>query len=169
MPSSSDSPLQRRLLVIQLAGAGLGASSAVALAQGRKSPAPEEPSGGKAPRREAPRPSGETDADPGDMPGNGRGEAGGGRRLGPTDADPSDEVGRGRGGAGASDADPGDPPGRGRGGERQAGPTDADPSDEAGRGRGGMAASDADPGDPPGRGRGAAPPEIRTQRPAKKT
>jgi hypothetical protein len=32
-----------------------------------------------------------------------------------TDADPGDQPGRGRGNAGASDADPGDPVGQGRG------------------------------------------------------
>jgi hypothetical protein len=37
-----------------------------------------------------------TDADPGDMPGRGRG---GGRQAGPSDADPGDPVGQGRGAA----------------------------------------------------------------------
>jgi hypothetical protein len=46
------------------------------------------------------------------MPGRGRG---GGREAGPTDADPGDQPGRGRGNAGVSDADPGDPVGQGRG------------------------------------------------------
>jgi hypothetical protein len=86
------------------------------LAQGRKSPAPTEP---ELPGKNQPRPeqrrSGETDADPNDEPGNGRGVAGGGRSLEATDADPSDEAGRGRGGNGVTDADPGDPVGQGRG------------------------------------------------------
>ena len=146
-----DSPLRRRLLVLRLAGSGLAMPVGGALAQGRKSPVPAEPDlPGK---NEAPpeqRRSGETDADPGDEPGNGRGVSGGGRSLGMTDADPSDEPGRGRGGDGGTDADPGDMPGRGRGGGRQSGP------------------SDADPGDPMGQGRGAAPPQLRTGLPSKK-
>ena len=146
-----DSPLRRRLLVLRLVGTGLSVPMTGALAQGLKAPAPSEP---ELPRKNDARPgqrrSGETDADPGDEPGNGRGVAGGGRSLGVTDADPSDEPGRGRGGNGVTDADPGDMPGRGRGGGRQLGP------------------SDADPGDPPGQGRGAAPPQLRTDRTAKK-
>lgn len=149
-----DSPLRRRLLVLRLATTGLVVPVSVALAQGRKSPAPTEP---ELPGKNQPRPeqrrSGETDADPNDEPGNGRGVAGGGRSLEATDADPGDE------------------PGRGRRGGQQAGPTDADPSDEAGRGRGGgrqVGPSDSDPGDPAGQGRGAAPPQLRTGIPAKK-
>ena len=149
-----DSPLRRRLLVLRLATTGLVVPVSVALAQGRKSPAPTEP---ELPGKNQPRPeqrrSGETDADPNDEPGNGRGVAGGGRSLE------------------ATDADPGDAPGRGRRGGQQAGPTDADPSDEAGRGRGGgrqVGPSDSDPGDPAGQGRGAAPPQLRTGIPAKK-
>ena len=146
-----DSPLRRRLLVLRLAGTGLALPAGSALAQGRKAPAPAEPdSPGKNQAPAPPRRSGETDADPGDEPGNGRGAARGGRSLEATDADPSDEPGRGRGGSGVTDADPGDMPGRGRGGGRQLGP------------------SDADPGDPAGRGRGAAPPQLRTGRIAKK-
>ena len=167
-----DSPLRRRLLVLRLATTGFVAPASAALAQGRKSPAPAEPNlpGKNQPRPEQRR-SGETDADPNDEPGNGRGVAGGGRSLEATDADPGDEPGRGRGGNGATDADPGDAPGRGRRGGQQAGPTDADPSDEAGRGRGGgrqVGPSDSDPGDPAGQGRGAAPPQLRTGIPAKK-
>ncbi len=147
-----DSPLRRRLLVLRLAGSGFAVPVGGALAQGRKSPAPAEPDlPGKNGAPPEPRRSGETDADPGDEPGNGRGVAGGGRSLGMTDADPSDEAGRGRGGNGVTDADPGDMPGRGRGGGRQSGP------------------SDADPGDPIGQGRGAAPPQLRTGLPSKKT
>ena len=149
-----DSPLRRRLLVLRLATTGLVVPVSAALAQGRKSPAPTEP---ELPGKNQPRPeqrrSGETDADPNDEPGNGRGVAGGGRSLE------------------ATDADPGDAPGRGRRGGQQAGPTDADPSDEAGRGRGGgrqVGPSDSDPGDPAGQGRGAAPPQLRTSIPAKK-
>jgi len=146
-----DSPLRRRLLVLRLAGTGLALPAGSALAQGRKAPAPAEPDlPGKNQAPAPPRRSGETDADPGDEPGNGRGAARGGRSLEATDADPSDEPGRGRGGSGVTDADPGDMPGRGRGGGRQLGP------------------SDADPGDPAGRGRGAAPPQLRTGRIAKK-
>jgi len=148
-----DSPLRRRLLVLRLATTGLVVPVSAALAQGRKSPAPTEP---ELPGKNQPHPeqrrSGETDADPNDEPGNGRGVAGGGRSLEATDADPGDEPGRGRGG-------------------QQAGPTDADPSDEAGRGRGGgrqVGPSDSDPGDPAGQGRGAAPPQLRTGIPAKK-
>ena len=149
-----DSPLRRRLLVLRLATTGLVVPVSAALAQGRKSPAPTEP---ELPGKNQPHPeqrrSGETDADPNDEPGNGRGVAGGGRSLE------------------ATDADPGDAPGRGRRGGQQAGPTDADPSDEAGRGRGGgrqVGPSDSDPGDPAGQGRGAAPPQLRTGIPAKK-
>ena len=148
-----DSPLRRRLLVLRLAGTGLALPAGSALAQGRKAPAPAEPDlPGKNQAPAPPRRSGETDADPGDEPGNGRGAARGGRSLEATDADPSDEPGRGRrgSGSGVTDADPGDMPGRGRGGGRQLGP------------------SDADPGDPAGRGRGAAPPQLRTGRIAKK-
>jgi len=146
-----DSPLRRRLLVLRLAGAGLAVPAAGALAQGRKSPAPTAPDlPGKNGAPPQLRRSGETDADPGDEPGNGRGVARGGRSLGPTDADPGDEPGRGRGGNGVTGADPGGMPGRGRGGGREAGPTDADP------------------GDPMGRGRGGAPPQLRTGMPAKK-
>lgn len=149
-----DSPLRRRLLVLRLATTGLVVPVSAALAQGRKSPAPTEP---ELPGKNQPRPeqrrSGETDADPNDEPGNGRGVAGGGRSLEATDADPGDE------------------PGRGRRGGQQAGPTDVDPTDEAGRGRGGgqqAGPSDSDPGDPAGQGRGAAPPQLRTGVPAKK-
>lgn len=149
-----DSPLRRRLLVLRIATTGLVVPVSVALAQGRKSPAPAQPElpGKNQPRREQRR-SGETDADPNDEPGNGRGVAGGGRSLE------------------ATDADPGDAPGRGRRGGQQVGPTDADPTDEAGRGRGGgrqAGPSDADPGDPVGQGRGAPPPQLRTGVPAKK-
>ena len=149
-----DSPLRRRLLVLRLATTGFVAPVGAALAQGRKSPEPAQPElpGKNQPRLEQRR-SGETDADPNDEPGNGRGVAGGGRSLE------------------ATDADPGDAPGRGRRGGQQAGPTDADPSDEAGRGRGGgrqVGPSDSDPGDPAGQGRGAAPPQLRTGIPAKK-
>ena len=154
MPLPPDSPLRRRLLVLRLATTGLVVPVSAALAQGRKSPAPPEP---ELPGKNQPHPeqrrSGETDADPNDEPGNGRGVAGGGRSLE------------------ATDADPGDAPGRGRRGGQQAGPTDADPSDEAGRGRGGgrqVGPSDSDPGDPAGQGRGAAPPQLRTGIPAKK-
>lgn len=149
-----DSPLRRRLLVLRLATTGLVVPVSAALAQGRKSPAPTEP---ELPGKNQPRPeqrrSGETDADPNDEPGNGRGVAGGGRSLEATDADPGDE------------------PGRGRRGGQQAGPTDVDPTDDAGRGRGGgqqAGPSDSDPGDPAGQGRGAAPPQLRTGVPAKK-
>ena len=149
-----DSPLRRRLLVLRLATTGLVVPVSAALAQGRKSPALTEP---ELPGKNQPHPeqrrSGETDADPNDEPGNGRGVAGGGRSLE------------------ATDADPGDAPGRGRRGGQQAGPTDADPSDEAGRGRGGgrqVGPRDSDPGDPAGPGRGAAPPQLRTGIPAKK-
>ena len=149
-----DSPLRRRLLVLRLATTGLVVPVSAALAQGRKSPAPTEP---ELPGKNQPRPeqrrSGETDADPNDEQGNGRGVAGGGRSLE------------------ATDADPGDAPGRGRRGGQQVGPTDADPTDEAGRGRGGgrqAGPSDADPGDPVGQGRGAPPPQLRTGVPAKK-
>jgi hypothetical protein len=146
-----DSPLRRRLLVLRLAGTGLAVSVAGALAQGQKGSATAEPElPGKNGSPPEPRRSGETDADPSDEPGNGRGVAGGGRSLGATDADPGDEPGRGRGGNGVTDADPGDMPGRGRGGGRQLGP------------------SDADPGDPPGQGRGAVPPQLRTGRTGKK-
>ncbi|MFN7538308.1 MAG: hypothetical protein ACK5PY_00715 [bacterium] len=146
-----DSPLRRRLLVLRLAGTGLAVPVAGALAQGRKGPPTAEPElPGKNGSPPEPRRSGETDADPSDEPGNGRGVAGGGRSLGATDADPGDEPGRGRGGNGVTDADPGDMPGRGRGGGRQLGP------------------SDADPGDPPGQGRGAVPPQLRTGRTGKK-
>ena len=143
-----DSPLRRRLLVLRLATTGFVAPASAALAQGRKSPAPAEPNlpGKNQPRPEQRR-SGETDADPNDEPGNGRGVAGGGRSLEATDADPGDAPGRGRGGNGVTDADPGDQPGRGRG--------------NAG-------ASDADPGDPVGQGRRAPPPQLRTGLPAKK-
>ena len=146
-----DSPLRRRLLVLRLATTGFVAPASAALAQGRKSPEPAEPNlpGKNQPRPEQRR-SGETDADPNDEPGNGRGVAGGGRSLEATDADPGDAPGRGRGGNGVTDADPGDMPGRGRGGGRQVGP------------------SDADPGDPVGQGRGAAPPQLRIGIPAKK-
>jgi len=169
----SDSPLRRRLLVVRLAGASLAVPVGTsALAQGRKSPAPAEPDlPGKNQARPEPRRSGETDADPGDEPGNGRGTARGGRSLEATDADPSDEPGRGRGRgrqAGPTDADPGDQPGRGRG---NAGVSDADPGDAPGQGRGGgrqAGPSDTDPGDPVGQGRGASPPQIRTQLPSKK-
>lgn len=159
-----DSPLRRRLLVLRLAGAGLVAPAGTSLAQGRKSPAPVEPD---LPRKNAPGPeqrrSGETDADPNDEPGNGRGVARGGRSLEATDADPGDAPGRGRGGSGVTDADPSDQPGRGHG---NAGASDADPSDLPGRGRGGgqVTPSDADPGDPAGQGRGAQPPQLRTGR-----
>lgn len=151
MSKTPDSPLRRRLLVLRLAGTGLALPAGNALAQGLKAPAPAEPD---LPRKNQvpapPQRSGETDADPGDEPGNGRGAARGGRSLEATDADPSDAPGRGRGGNGVSDADPGDMPGRGRGNGRQSGP------------------SDADPGDPVGQGRGAAPPQLRTGMPAKK-
>jgi hypothetical protein len=111
-----DSPLRRRLLVLRLAGTGLALPAGNALAQGRKAPAPPEPElPGKNGKRPEPRRSGETDADPGDEPGNGRGAARGGRRLEATDADPGDQPGKGRGGNGVTDADPGDMPGRGRG------------------------------------------------------
>ena len=140
-------------MVLRLATTGLVVPVSATLAQGRKSPAPAQP---ELPGKNQPRPeqrrSGETDADPNDEPGNGRGVAGGGRSLEATDADPGDEPGRGRGG-------------------QQAGPTDADPTDEAGRGRGGgrqAGPSDADPGDPVGHGRGAPPPQLRTGVPAKK-
>ncbi|MCA3363639.1 MAG: hypothetical protein ING08_19190 [Roseomonas sp.] len=169
MPLPPDSPLRRRLLVLRLAGTGAALPLGGALAQGRKSPAPPEPD---VPRNNRPpaeqRPSGETDADPGDAPGNGRGAARGGPSLEATDADPSDPPGRGRGGNGVNDADPGDMPGRGRGNARV---TDADPGDQPGQGRGGgrqAGPSDADPGDPAGQGRGAAPPQLRTGFPAKK-
>ena len=146
-----DSPLRRRLLVLRLAGSGLAAPIGGALAQGRKSPMPAEPDlPGKNGAPPEQRRSSETDADPNDEVGNGRGVAGGGRSLGASDADPSDEPGRGRGGNGATDADPGDVPGRGRGGGHQSGP------------------SDADPGDPVGQGRGAPMPQLRTGIPAKK-
>ena len=191
MSLPSDSPLRRRLLVLRLAGTGLAVPvGPAAMAQGRKSPAPAEPGlPGKNEARPAPRRSGETDADPGDEPGNGRGVARGGRSFEATDADPGDAPGRGRGGNGATDADPGDAPGRGRGRGQQAGPTDADPGDQPGRGRGNAGVSDADPGDTPGRGRGgdrqdgpsdtdpgdpvgrgrsASPPQIRTSAPPKK-
>jgi len=170
-----DPLLRRRLLVLRVAGTGLAVPVGSALAQGRKSPAPAEPDlPGKNQARPEPRRSGETDADPGDEPGNGRGAARGGRSLEATDADPGDEPGRGRGRgqqAGPTDADPGDPPGRGRGGS---GASDADPGDAPGRGRGRGGGqqggpTDADPGDAPGQGRGAAPPQLRTQIPAKKT
>ena len=119
-----DSPLRRRLLVLRLATTGFVAPVSAALAQGRKSPAPTEP---ELPGKNQPRPeqrrSAETDADPNDEPGNGRGVAGGGRSLE------------------ATDADPGDMPGRGRGGGRQAGPSDADPGDPVGQGRGAAAAT----------------------------
>lgn len=164
MSLPTDSPLRRRLLVLRLAGSGLAMPVGGALAQGRKSPAPNEP--GLPGKNGAPpeqRRSGETDADPGDEPGNGRGVAGGGRSLRATDADPGDEPGRGRGtNGGGSDADPSDMPGRGRGGAREAGPTDADPGDQPGRGRGNAGGSDADPGDPVGQGRGAPPQQLRT-------
>jgi len=77
---------------------------------------PAEPNlpGKNQPRPEQRR-SGETDADPNDEPGNGRGVAGGGRSLEATDAGPTDEAGRGRDGNGVTDADPGDPAGQGRG------------------------------------------------------
>ena len=154
MPLSPDSPLRRRLLVLRLATTGFVVPASATLAQGSKSPAPAQPElpGKNQPRREQRR-SGETDADPNDEPGNGRGVAGGGRSLE------------------ATDADPGDAPGRGRRGGQQVGPTDADPTDEAGRGRGGgrqAGPSDADPGDPVGQGRGAPPPQLRTGVPAKK-
>lgn len=151
MSHPPDSPLRRRLLVLRLAGSGLAVPVGGALAQGRKSPAPNEP--GLSGKNGAPpeqRRSGETDADPGDEPGNGRGVAGGGRSLRATDADPSDM------------------PGRGRGGGREAGPTDADPGDQPGRGRGNAGVSDADPGDPVGQGRGAPPQQLRTGGRAKK-
>ena len=111
-----DSPLRRRLLVLRLASTGFVAPASAALAQGRKSPAPTEPElpGKNQPGLEQRR-SGETDADPNDEPGNGRGVAGGGRSLEATDADPTDEAGRGRGSNGMTDADPGDPVGQGRG------------------------------------------------------
>lgn len=164
-----DSPLRRRLLVLRLATTGFVAPASAAFAQGRKSPAPAQPDlpGKNQPRPEQRR-SGETDADPNDEPGNGRGVAGGGRSLEATDADPSDEAGRGRGGNGVTDADPGDQPGRGRG---NAGTSDADPGDVPGQGRGGgrqAGPSDADPGDPAGQGRGAPAPQLRTGLPAKK-
>ena len=169
MSLSPDSPLRRRLLVLRLAGSGLALPGVGALAQGQKSPMPAEPDlPGKNGARPDQRRSGETDADPADEVGNGRGAAGGGRSLGASDADPSDEPGRGRGGNGVTDADPGDQPGRGRG---TAGVTDADPGDAPGRGRGGgsqSGPSDADPGDPVGQGRGAPPPQLRTGVPAKK-
>ena len=151
MSHPAESPLRRRLLVLRLAGSGLAVPVGGALAQGRKSPAPNEP--GLSGKNGAPpeqRRSGETDADPGDEPGNGRGVAGGGRSLRATDADPSDM------------------PGRGRGGGREAGPTDADPGDQPGRGRGNAGVSDADPGDPVGQGRGAPPQQLRTGGRAKK-
>lgn len=111
-----DSPLRRRLLVLHLAGTGLAVSVAGALAQGQKGPPTAEPElPGKNDARPEPRRSGETDADPGDMPGLGRGA---GREAGPTDADPGDQLGRGRGGgrqSGPADADPSDPPWQGRG------------------------------------------------------
>lgn len=164
-----DSPLRRRLLVLRLATTGFVAPASAALAQGRKSPAPTEP---ELPGKNQPSPerrrSGETDADPSDEPGNGRGVARGGRSLEATDADPGDAPGRGRGGNGVTDADPGDQPGRGRG---NAGSSDADPGDPPGQGRGGgrqAGPSDADPGDPAGQGRGAPPPQLRTGIPAKK-
>lgn len=151
MSHPPDSPLRRRLLVLRLAGSGLAVPVGGALAQGRKSPAPNEPGlSGKNGAPPAQRRSGETDADPGDEPGNGRGVAGGGRSLRATDADPSDM------------------PGRGRGGGREAGPTDADPGDQPGRGRGNAGVSDADPGDPVGQGRGAPPQQLRTGGRAKK-
>jgi hypothetical protein len=163
-----DSPLRRRLLVLRLAGTGAALPLGGAWAQGRKSPAPSEPD---LPRNNPPTPeqrrSGETDADPGDAPGNGRGVARGGRSLEATDADPSDAPGRGRGSNGVTDADPSDMPGRGRG---NAGVTDADPGDQPGQGRGGgrqAGPSDADPGDPAGQGRGSVPPQLRTGVPAK--
>ena len=164
-----DSPLRRRLLVLRLATTGFVAPASAAFAQGRKSPAPAQPDlpGKNQPRPEQRR-SGETDADPNDEPGNGRGVAGGGRSLEATDADPSDEAGRGRGGNGVTDADPGDQPGRGRG---NAGTSDADPGDVPGQGRGGgrqAGPSDADPGDPAGQGRGGPAPQLRTGLPAKK-
>jgi hypothetical protein len=110
-----ESPLRRRLLVLRLATTGFVAPVSAALAQGRKSPEPAQP---ELPGKNQPRPeqrrSGETDADPNDEPGNGRGVAGGGRSLEATDADPTDEAGRGRGGNGVTDADPGDPVGQGR-------------------------------------------------------
>ena len=110
-----ESPLRRRLLVLRLATTGFVAPASAVLAQGRKSPAPAQP---ELPGKNQPRPeqrrSGETDADPNDVPGNGRGVAGGGRSLEATDADPTDEAGRGRGGNGVTDADPGDPVGQGR-------------------------------------------------------
>ncbi len=169
MPYTTDSPLRRRLLVLRLAGTGLVLPAGSALAQGRKAPAPTEP---ELPGKNQPRPeqrrSGETDADPGDEPGNGCGVAGGGRSLQGTDADPSDQPGRGRGGSGVTDADPGDQPGRGRG---NAGASDSDPGDPPGQGRGGgrqAGPSDADPGDPAGQGRGAPPPQLRTGISAKK-
>lgn len=121
----------------------LGAGAEIACPHSARSAGQEWRAPATAPERE-------TDADPGDEPGNGRGVARGGRSLGPTDADPGDEPGRGRGGNGVTDADPGGMPGRGRGGGREAGPTDADP------------------GDPMGRGRGGAPPQLRTGMPAKK-
>lgn len=169
MTLPTDSPLRRRLLVLHLAGAGLAVPTGAALAQGRKSPMPAEPGQpGKNEPSFTPRRSGETDADPNDEPGNGRGAARGGRSWEATDADPSDEPGRGRGGNGATDADPGDMPGRGRGGNREAGPTDADPGDEPGRGRGNAGTTDADPGDAAGQGRGARPDQLRTGVTAKK-
>ncbi len=105
-----DSPFRRRLLVLRLATTGFVAPVGAGLAQGRKSPAPTEPElpGKNEPRLEQRR-SGETDADPTDEAGRGRGG------YGVTDADPGDQPGRGRGNAGTSDADPGDPVGQGRG------------------------------------------------------
>ncbi|MFM7305858.1 MAG: hypothetical protein ACKO4X_21305, partial [Alphaproteobacteria bacterium] len=80
MSHPPDSPLRRRLLVLRLAGTGLVVPVAGALAQGRKAPPTAEPElPGKNGARPEQRRSGETDADPGDEPGNGRGAAGGGR------------------------------------------------------------------------------------------
>lgn len=77
-----------------------------------------------------------------------------------TDRDPYDPVGRGRGGSGVTDSDTGryaDPIGRGRG-RRGSGVTDRDPYDPVGNGRGRRryrsGITDRDPSDPVGNGRG---------------
>ncbi len=74
MSQPPDSPLRRRLLVLRVAGTGLGLPAGSALAQGWKAPTPAEPDlRGKNHVPTPPRRSGETDADPRDEPGNGRG------------------------------------------------------------------------------------------------
>jgi hypothetical protein len=117
---SGQSPLGRRLLVLQLAAApALLVTARDAGAEQVQRP-PVLPA--------------VTDADPVDGPGRGRGRP---RGTGLTDADPGDGPGNGRGarrGTGLTDADPGDGPGNGRG-ARQKAMTDSDPRDEAGRGR----------------------------------